>query len=136
MIHFDIAKISNDLKILEEETLKEDFWKDINNSNNVLSKIKKIKNKLNEYENIENEIKNLNELTDLVNIEPDEDIAKDIIKNTKKLQVEIEKLEVSTLLNGKYDANNAIVTIHPGARRNRITRLGRNVISYVYKMGR
>ena len=31
------------------------------------------------------------------------------------LQKEVEKFEISTFLSGKYDQNNAIITIHPGA---------------------
>ena len=115
MSHFDIANLETELKKLEAETLKENFWQDTKNSNKVLARIKNIKNKVNEYQKIEGEIQNLNELTELTNIEPDEEIAKDIIKSTKTLEQEIEKLEVATLLSGKYDANNAIVTIHPGA---------------------
>ena len=115
MSHFDITKLENELKDLEAETLKEDFWQDTKQSNKVLAKIKSIKNKVNEYRKIENEIQNLNELTELTNMEPDEEIAKDIIKSTKTLEQEVEKLEIATLLSGKYDANNAIVTIHPGA---------------------
>lgn len=115
MSHFDITKLENELKDLEAETLKEDFWQDTKQSNKVLAKIKSIKNKVNEYRKIENEIQNLNELTELTNVEPDEEIAKDIIKSTKTLEQEIEKLGIATLLSGKYDANNAIVTIHPGA---------------------
>ncbi len=115
MSHFDISKLEKELKDLESETLKEDFWQDTKNSNKVLAKIKSIKNKVNEYKKIENEIQNLNELTELTNMEPDEEIAKDIIKSTKTLEKEVEKLEIATLLSGKYDANNAIVTIHPGA---------------------
>lgn len=115
MSHFDISKLEKELKDLESETLKEDFWQDAKNSNKVLAKIKSIKNKVNEYRKIESEIQNLNELTELANMEPDEEIAKDIIKSTKTLEQEIEKLEIATLLSGKYDANNAIVTIHPGA---------------------
>ena len=115
MSHFDISKLEKELKDLESETLKEDFWQDAKNSNKVLAKIKSIKNKVNEYRKIESEIQNLNELTELTNMEPDEEIAKDIIKSTKTLEKEIEKLEIATLLSGKYDANNAIVTIHPGA---------------------
>ena len=115
MSHFDISKLENELKDLEDETLKEDFWQDTKHSNKVLSKIKSIKNKVSEYRKIESEIQNLKELTDLTNMEPDEEIAKDIIKSTKTLEKEIEKLEIATLLSGKYDANNAIVTIHPGA---------------------
>ncbi len=115
MSHFDISKLEKELKDLEAETLKEDFWQDTKHSNKVLSKIKSIKNKVSEYRKIESEIQNLKELTDLTNMEPDEEIAKDIIKSTKTLEKEIEKLEIATLLSGKYDANNAIVTIHPGA---------------------
>ena len=42
-------------------------------------------------------------------------MAKEVIKNTKGVNKEIEKLEIETLFSGKYDNNNAIVTIHPGA---------------------
>ena len=115
MSHFDIAKLEKELKDLEAETLKEDFWQDAKQSNKVLAKIKNIKNKVNEYRKIESEIQNLNELTELTNMEPDEEIAKDIIRSTKTIEQEVEKLEIATLLSGKYDANNAIVTIHPGA---------------------
>ena len=115
MSHFDISKLENELKDLEAETLNEDFWQDTKHSNKVLAKIKNIKNKVNEYRKIESEIQNLNELTELANMEPDEEIEKDIIKSTKTLEQEIEKLEIATLLSGKYDVNNAIVTIHPGA---------------------
>ena len=112
---FDIAKKEMELKELEKKTLEEDFWSDSSNSTKVLSQIKKLKGKCTEYRNIENELNNLEELTELVNLEPDEEVAKDIIKNTKKMQKQLEKLEISTLLSGKYDSNNAIVTIHPGA---------------------
>ena len=115
MSHFDILKLENELKELEKETLKEDFWQDSNNSNKVLSKIKKVKNKTTKYNNMKKELNNLNELTELVNMEPDEEIAKEIIKNTHKIEKDLEKFEVEILLSGKYDSNNAIVTIHPGA---------------------
>lgn len=115
MSHFDISKLENDLKELEAETLKENFWQDTKHSNKVLGQIKSIKDKVHEYRKIENEIQNLKELTELTNIDPDEEIAKDIIKSTKNLEKDLEKLEIATLLSGKYDINNAIVTIHPGA---------------------
>ena len=112
---FDITSIEKEIKELEKQTLKENFWNDNKNSTNVLSKIKQLKNKYESYNNIQNEIKNLQELTELVNLEPDEEIAKEILKNTKKVEKNFEKLELSTLLSGKYDNNNAILTIHPGA---------------------
>ena len=40
---FDIAKLNNELSILESETLKDGFWNDAKNSSIVLQKIKTIK---------------------------------------------------------------------------------------------
>ena len=40
---------------------------------------------------------------------------KEVLEETGSLENNIEKLEISTLLSGKYDSNNAILTIHPGA---------------------
>ena len=115
MSPFDIAKLEKELKDLEEETMEENFWNGNKNSKQTLTKIKAIKGKTVKYKELEKEIINLTELTELVEIEPDEEIIKDIVKNTNKLQKEIEKFEITTFLSGKYDNNNAIVTIHPGA---------------------
>lgn len=112
---FDIAKLEEQSQILEKQTIEENFWNDSKNSSKILAQIKTIKNKTSEYKRLENEIINLQELTELVELEPDEEIAKDILKNTNKLQKEVEKFEITTFLSGKYDNNNTIVTIHPGA---------------------
>ena len=112
---FDIPNLEKRLNELEEKTTKQEFWEDTENTTKVLSEIKKIKSKYVKYKELEKEINNLLELSELVQLEFDEEIAKDIVKNTKKEQKNIEKLELETLLSGKYDANNAIVTIHPGA---------------------
>ena len=115
MTLFDIPKLEVDLKNLENETLKEDFWKDSKKSSKILSKIKILKAKCLNFKEIKDEIENLLEMTELVKLEEDDELIKEIIKNTKSLEKNIEKLEISSLLSGKYDENNAIVTIHPGA---------------------
>lgn len=121
---FDISKLENELENLEKQTMEENFWNDSKNSSKILSKIKQLKLKCTEYKKIETEISDLKELSELANLESDEEVAKEIIKNTKKIEKDFEKLQLQTLLSGKYDNNNAIVTIHPGAGRNRIARLG------------
>ena len=115
MIHFDIAKLEQELEKLEKETLQEGFWNDSTKSSTILTKIKSLKSKCNTYSKLSNELKSLEELTELVTLENDEQMAKDIIKNTITIQAEFDKFELSTLLSGKYDKNNAIVTLHPGA---------------------
>lgn len=112
---FDISKLKIELKDLEEQTLKDNFWNDSKNSSKVLSKIKQLKSKCINYDTIVLEINDLKELTELAELEDDKEVAKEIVKNTKKIEKDFEKLQLETLLSGKYDNNNAIVTIHPGA---------------------
>ena len=113
---FDIGQLEIELKQLEEQTVQEGFWQqDSSETGKILSKIKQIKNKVVKYKKVKQEVINLQELTELANIEGDEEVARDILKSTTKLEEDVEKLQLETLLSGKYDKNNAILTLHPGA---------------------
>ena len=113
---FDIKAKKEELKKLEEQTQQESFWQQNTLiSSKVLVKIKELKHKIDGFELAQNEANNLIELTELANLELDEDVAKDILKSTKKLEDDVEKIQLETLLSGKYDRNNAILTLHPGA---------------------
>lgn len=136
MIHFDVSGITSEINLLKEETNKEGFWNFPEKSTNIITKLKKLEKKLDEYIKLENNINNLEGLNQLFLEENDEEMCKELLKETYKLESEIEKLEIETLLNGKYDKNNAILTLHPGARRDRITRLGTNALQNVLKMGK
>ena len=110
-----IDKLEEELKILEKETLTQEFWNDSENMAKVLSKINNLKKKITSYKNIENEIKTFSEMLELVAEEEDSDLEKEISENLNNVEKDVEELEISTLLSEKYDENNAIVTIHPGA---------------------
>lgn len=112
---FDIEQLKEDLNDLEKLTLKPDFWSNTKNSTLVLGKIKNIKRKYLLYNSLESELNNLIELNELLILENDNDLAKELLKNSNKLENQIEKLQLETLLTGKYDANNAIISLHPGA---------------------
>ena len=113
---FDIETLEQKLNELEDQTQKEEFWqKSPNETGKVLSQIKQLKNKGEKYEKINQELTNLQDLTELAYMENDEEIVKDIVKTTSNLEKEINELQLETLLSGKYDKNNAILTLHPGA---------------------
>ena len=57
---FDIAKLEEQLQILEKQTMEENFWNDSKNSSKILTQIKNIKNKTVEYKKIKNEINIIN----------------------------------------------------------------------------
>ena len=115
MIHFDIANLELELKELESKTNSPDFWQNPEKSTPILTKIKAIQNKLEKYNKIDSELSNIENLNDLLILEYDKELADELISNTNILENEIDKLEIQTLLSGKYDRNNAILTLHPGA---------------------
>ena len=111
----DINKLEIQLQYLESQTIEEGFWNDNKKSTKILSEIKQLKSKCIKYRKLEKQISEILELGELAKLENDEEIAKEIQNDSKKIEKEIEKYELITLLSGKYDANNAILTIHPGA---------------------
>ena len=113
MILFEVDKLKVRLSELEKETLKQDFWSKDNSS--ILQEIKILKDKVNSYTKVYTSLENLEEMNNLLTTEEDNDLIKELLHDTKQLKEDIENLEIKTLLSGKYDANNAIVSMHPGA---------------------
>lgn len=110
---FEVEKLKTRLENLEKETLKEDFWSSDNSK--ILQEIKILKDNINSYNKIYNELKNSIEMNNLLALEGDKDILQELLEDTKRINKDIESLEIKTLLSGKYDINNAIVSMHPGA---------------------
>lgn len=121
---FDISSLEAQLKELESKTASPDFWENTQNSSKVLKQITDLKSKTENYKKIQSNLEYAKELTEIIledfrhnedeNSELNNEI-KEIIQITNNLEKDIEKLEISTLLSGKYDSNNAILTLHPGA---------------------
>lgn len=111
---FDISKIEKRLGQLEKETLRPSFWQE-KNSNLVLKEIELLKTKKEEYIKLQKELDNLTQINELAILEQEISLISEILQDTKILVNQIEKLELNVLLSGKYDVNNAIITLHPGA---------------------
>ena len=123
MTLFDIASLEEELYTLEKNTEEPSFWEDSQNSSKTLKRINELKNKTENYKKISSTFEYIEELNELVKSEIQEGTkqeeldseAKEILDTTENLEKDIEKLEITTLLSGKYDNNNAILTLHPGA---------------------
>lgn len=108
-------ELESKLKSLEEKTLVDGFWNDNKSANVVLRDIKEVKAKYTSLVLIRNELQNLIETNEFLNIENDEEMAQDLQKSTIKLKNDFQKLETKMFLSEKFDRNNAIITLHPGA---------------------
>ena len=110
-----IEDLEKELNELEHKTLEEGFWNDTKKSNAVLQEIKSVKSKYTGLKEIGQNINNLLEMNDFLVLENDEELSKELEKSTNRLEKELEKLETKMLLSGKFDKNNAIITLHAGA---------------------
>ena len=115
MIHFDISGLEEEKKELEQKISKPDFWDNQEKSSIILTKMKRIQSKIENYRKLQAEIENLESLNELLLEEEDIELGKEVLQSTINLEEKIKKIELETLLSGKYDKNNAIVTLHPGA---------------------
>ena len=112
---FDITKLKKEKEELEQKTNNPEFWQDIELSTKTTKQINALKARIENYSKIENYLKNVTEMNELVELEKEESLEEELSKSIKDLQKQISKLEIDTLLSGKYDINNAILTLHPGA---------------------
>lgn len=110
-----IELLKKELKNLEEKSLTPNFWDDTENSGKIFARIKTLQKKIKLYEDSLSEIDNLIEMNKLLEVEMDNELLKELISNSKKVEKKLETLEIQTLFSGKYDSNNAIITLHPGA---------------------
>lgn len=94
---FDLDELSNKLKSLEAKTMQDGFWNS-KDSNKVLQEMKSCKEKISKFTNINSEYNNLFEMNELLFIDEDLELTNELIKNTKKLERDVEKLEIETLL--------------------------------------
>lgn len=83
---------------LEKITMQDGFWNDAKTSSVVLQEMKSLKSKYTKFNSVVEELKNIEDLNELLLIEEDNELAKELLKNTKTLQEKVEKLEIETLL--------------------------------------
>jgi peptide chain release factor 2 len=111
---FDIASKKAQIQKYEEEINKQDFWDDNERAQKILQQNSDLKNIISEYEELNSNLEDIEVLIELGLEEEDESIERDIEKSIKTLEDKIDEVKIKTLLNGKYDANNAVLSINAG----------------------
>jgi len=102
-------------KKLEEETHRDDFWKDIERGTAINQEISALKRKIEPWDRLMGEASEARDLLDMAAAESDEDIFNEVRAKTGEFRERFDGLETLELLSGEDDTRNAFVTIHPGA---------------------
>ncbi|MBR7142408.1 MAG: peptide chain release factor 2 [Clostridia bacterium] len=101
---------------LQARANEPDFWeKSAAESQSVLQKIKNSTDKIESYERLRKSYDAALELTEMAIEAEDESVAEEVEREATAIERDLELLRLAALLSGEYDANNAIMTIHPGA---------------------
>ncbi len=109
------AKLRARISELEEIQNGEGFWSDVENAQKVSKEISMAQGKLGKFEKLLGDLDDLLETVDIVELENSEEEDENLVKQISVCAEAVEKLTLSTLLSGKYDALNAILTLHAGA---------------------
>lgn len=105
----DVENLKSQIASYESKMLEENFWQDAKLASVVIKNANKLKDDL-------SKINHLQELLDELELSIELDESSDDIEGLiKVIEEELNKFEISQLLNGEYDNSNAIMELHPGA---------------------
>ena len=90
------------------------FWNDKQSSEKVIKEMNSLKEIVGEFKGLEELLEELEVLIDFVE-SGEEEFAGELNEKIKSLGSAIDVYDTKLLLDGEYDGNNAIVTIHAGA---------------------
>ena len=111
---FDLEKRKSIIKELEKLTFEDNFWSDKRKSSEIIKNMNFEKNIVSRYEKLATEIDDEEVLIDFVE-SGETSFESELSEKHKTLKIDVEEFEINLLLDGEYDMNNAIVTIHSGA---------------------
>ncbi len=115
MTLFDILGLTERLNEINAATEEDDFWDNHIKAQELLKEKKSIESKINEYKELEKDFEDIRILIDLAQEEDDHSLVPEIQDSYDAYIKKFEELRIKTLLNGEYDANNAIISIHAGS---------------------
>ena len=104
-----------EIEELEKKTEAPDFYADMEAAGKILQQIKGLKSRIEKYDELYSSWEDIYTLVMLAIEEDDESVFEEVKSGTKDLKENLETMKIETLLSGKYDKNNAILTLHAGA---------------------
>ena len=119
-----LAEISDSLKPdklrakadqLEKQTMETGFWDNQEKAQKVMKEKKSLEDRLGELEGLQSKFEDLLVMIEMAEEADDEDTAGEAVSEKEELLKNLEDLKLKTLLNDKYDQNNAIISVHAGS---------------------
>ncbi len=111
---FDLPQAEKKAAELRKLTETADFW-NYERAQDITREISRIEARLEKISGVRNEIEELETMNELLNETDDAELSEEFFARAKSLAEKIDEYQIYVLLDGEYDAGDAIVTVHSGA---------------------
>ncbi len=111
---FDLVSIETRIEQLHKETEQPNFW-DSPDAQSVSRELARLQGRKDKYEVSGAETEDLEVLAEMLGEINDDELLNEFYDRAAKLRKDIEEYQTLILLDGDYDASDAIMTVHAGA---------------------
>ena len=112
---FEIEEKMNQIKELEQLTLKPNFWDNREKAQDIMQEIDSRKAVVEGWQKLDKKLAYLEDMRELTEQEEDNQFLEELHAETEKLKSCLDSVEFESMLSDPDDRLNAILTIHPGA---------------------
>ena len=95
--------------------MEPDFWSDNAKAQEILRRKKFVDDRISAFAGLQKAMENLEFSMELWEMEPDGEVEAEISEQWDKFTKDVENFKIETLLDGEYDGNNAILSVHAGS---------------------
>jgi len=114
-MHFNLARIEEELFELHEEMNSPEFWNNLTRSTAVNQRITTMQDKIDHFSSLQERADDVEAMLSLLAEEEDADMLAECERDLSSLESDASALELETLMRGDYDDSNAILALHAGA---------------------
>jgi len=112
---FDLASLKSQIQTLEARMAAPDFWGDRRAAQSTIRKKNLLEREIKSWGDMERRLDDLRAMVELAESEHDASLDEELAAELVQAEQALTRLRVTHLLRGEMDANNAILSIHPGA---------------------
>lgn len=112
--------LKSKLEVVKSQSSQEDLWNDQENAQKVMKTLSTLEGDIEMLDKNDEELEEIKLMVEMVEDkdntpgEPDPEVWQEIIDMCEALDKKLDKIEITTYLHGKYDENDAILSIHAG----------------------
>lgn len=115
VLSLNLEELRTEWEKLNNQMEQPDFWNDVEKANSVTKEAKNLKSKISAADKLNSALDDLEVLIDMTEEEQDDELFEELTSELKTAEEQAKNFHLQTLLSGRYDANNAILSLHAGA---------------------